>query len=89
MGGELVHAPLMAELGLTGALRGTGRRITMADAAAALPPGVVGFACVAFLTDAYAGRSLGRRIAATRPIRWCSIRANTRSGRIGKTASWI
>ncbi len=80
---------LMAELGLTGALRGSSRRTTVADPAAIRPADLVGrqfgppapnrlwvadltyvstwsgFAYVAFVTDAYARRILGWRVAAT------------------------
>ena len=80
---------LMAELGLTGAVRGTVKRTTLADRTAARPADLVqrrfgppapnrlwvadltyvstwsGFAYVAFVTDAYARRILGWRVAAT------------------------
>jgi putative transposase len=80
---------LMAELGLTGAVRGRARRTTIADPTAARPADLVGrqfgppapnrlwvadltyvstwsgFAYVAFVTDAYARRILGWRVAAT------------------------
>jgi putative transposase len=80
---------LMAELGLSGAIRGKARRTTIADPAAARPADLVGrrfgppapnrlwvadltyvstwsgFAYVAFVTDAYARRILGWRVAAT------------------------
>jgi putative transposase len=80
---------LMAELGLTGAVRGRARRTTIAAPTAARPADLVGrqfappspnrlwvadltyvstwsgFAYVAFVTDAYARRILGWRVAAT------------------------
>jgi putative transposase len=80
---------LMAELGLTGAVRGMVKRTTVADPTAARPADLVqrrfgppapnrlwvadltyvstwsGFAYVAFVTDAYARRILGWRVAAT------------------------
>lgn len=80
---------LMAELGLTGAVRGKARRTTIADPTAPRPADLVdrhfappapnrlwvadltyvstwsGFAYVAFVTDAYARRILGWRVAAT------------------------
>lgn len=80
---------LMAELGLTGAMRGKTRRTTIADPTAPRPADLVGrhfaapapnrlwvadltyvstwsgFAYVAFVTDAYARRILGWRVAAT------------------------
>jgi putative transposase len=80
---------LMAELGLTGAVRGKTKRTTIADPAAPRPADLVqrrfappapnrlwvadltyvstwsGFAYVAFVTDAYARRILGWRVAAT------------------------
>jgi putative transposase len=80
---------LMAELGLTGAVRGTVKRTTLADPTATRPADLVrrrfgppapnrlwvadltyvstwsGFAYVAFVTDAYARRILGWRVAAT------------------------
>jgi putative transposase len=80
---------LMAELGLTGAVRGAVKRTTLADPTAARPADLVqrrfgppapnrlwvadltyvstwsGFAYVAFVTDAYARRILGWRVAAT------------------------
>jgi putative transposase len=80
---------LMAELGLSGAVRGKARRTTIADPAAARPADLVqrrfgppapnrlwvadltyvstwsGFAYVAFITDAYARRILGWRVAST------------------------
>jgi putative transposase len=80
---------LMAELGLTGAVRGTVKRTTLGDPTAARPADLVqrrfgppapnrlwvadltyvstwsGFAYVAFVTDAYARRILGWRVAAT------------------------
>jgi putative transposase len=80
---------LMAELGLSGAVRGRVKRTTFADPAAARPTDLVsrqfgplapnrlwvadltyvstwsGFAYVAFVTDAYARRILGWRVAAT------------------------
>lgn len=80
---------LMAELGLTGAVRGKVTRTTVADPAAARPADLVqrrfgppapnrlwvadltyvstwsGFAYVAFVTDAYARRILGWRVAST------------------------
>ncbi len=80
---------LMAELGLTGAVRGKAKKTTISDPAAARPADLVGrrfappaanrlwvadltyvstwsgFAYVAFVTDAYARRILGWRVAAT------------------------
>lgn len=80
---------LMAELGLSGALRGKTARTTIPDPTAARPTDLVqrqfgppapnrlwvadltyvstwsGFAYVAFVTDAYARRILGWRVAAT------------------------
>jgi putative transposase len=80
---------LMAELGLSGAVRGKVRRTTIADPTAVRPADLVqrqfgppapnrlwvadltyvstwsGFAYVAFVTDAYARRILGWRVAAT------------------------
>jgi putative transposase len=80
---------LMAELGLSGAVRGRVKRTTVADLAATRPADLVsrqfgpprpnrlwvadltyvstwsGFAYVAFVTDAYARRILGWRVAAT------------------------
>jgi putative transposase len=80
---------LMAELGLSGAVRGKARRTTITDPAAACPADLVqrrfgppapnrlwvadltyvstwsGFAYVAFITDAYARRILGWRVAST------------------------
>ncbi|OBI86567.1 transposase [Mycobacterium asiaticum] len=80
---------LMAECGLTGAVRGKARRTTIADPGGARPADLVGrqfgpvapnrlwvadltyvstwsgFAYVAFVTDAYARRILGWRVAAT------------------------
>jgi len=80
---------LMAELGLSGAVRGQVKRTTVADLAATRPADLVsrqfgpprpnrlwvadltyvstwsGFAYVAFVTDAYARRILGWRVAAT------------------------
>ncbi len=80
---------LMAELGLSGAVRGKARRTTIADPTAVRPADLVGrqfappapnrlwvadltyvstwsgFAYVAFVTDAYARRILGWRVAAT------------------------
>jgi putative transposase len=80
---------LMAELGLSGAVRGKARRTTIADPAVDRPADLVrrqfgppapnrlwvadltyvstwsGFAYVAFVTDAYARRILGWRVAAT------------------------
>jgi putative transposase len=80
---------LMAELGLTGAVRGTTKRTTIADPTAPRPADLVqrrfappapnrlwvadltyvstwsGFAYVAFVTDAYARRILGWRVAST------------------------
>lgn len=80
---------LMAELGLTGAVRGKAQRTTIADPTAPRPADLVGrqfappapnrlwvadltyvstwsgFAYVAFVTDAYARRILGWRVAAT------------------------
>jgi putative transposase len=80
---------LMAELGLSGAVRGRVKRTTVADPAATRPADLVsrqfgppgpnrlwvadltyvstwsGFAYVAFVTDAYARRILGWRVAAT------------------------
>ena len=80
---------LMAELGLTGAVRGKTKRTTIADPTAPRPADLVqrrfappapnrlwvadltyvstwsGFAYVAFVTDAYARRILGWRVAST------------------------
>jgi putative transposase len=80
---------LMAELGLTGAVRGKNKRTTIADSTAPRPADLVqrrfappapnrlwvadltyvstwsGFAYVAFVTDAYARRILGWRVAST------------------------
>lgn len=87
--GRCIVERLMAELGLSGAVRGKPRRTTIADPTTARPADLVGrrfcppapnrlwvadltyvstwsgFAYVAFVTDAYARRILGWRVAAT------------------------